>query len=42
VLAAGEAFGRLGDRDAERLAKAEAAKLSRRAEDAARRRARAF
>jgi hypothetical protein len=42
VLAAGEAFGRLGDRDAERLAKAEAARLSRRAEDAARRRARAF
>ena len=27
VLAAGEAFGRLGDRDAERLAKAEAAQL---------------
>ena len=42
VLAAGEAFGRLGDREAERLAKAEAAKLSRHAEDAARRRARAL
>lgn len=39
VLAAGEAFGRLGDRDAERLAKAEAAKLAIRAETAARRRA---
>jgi len=42
VLAAADAFGRLGDRDAERLARAEAAKLGRRAEDAARRRARAF
>jgi hypothetical protein len=42
VLAAADAFGRLGDRDAERLARAEAAKLDRRAEDAARRRARAF
>ena len=30
VLAAGEAFGRLGDRDAERLAKAEAAELAER------------
>jgi hypothetical protein len=38
VLAAGEAFGRLGDRDAERLAKAEAADLAIRAEAAARRR----
>lgn len=42
LLAAGEAFGRLGDRDAERLAKAEAAELDRHAEAAARRRARAF
>jgi hypothetical protein len=41
VLAAAEAFGRLGDRDAERLARAEAARLDRRAEDAARRRAHA-
>ena len=39
VLAAGEAFGRLGDRDAERLAKAAAAKLAIRAEADARRRA---
>ena len=39
VLAAGEAFGRLGDRDAERLAQAEAAELAIRAEAAARRRA---
>ncbi len=42
VLAAGEAFGRLGDRDAERLAKAEAAQLATRAEADARRRARAL
>jgi hypothetical protein len=42
VLAAADAFGRLGDRDAEGLARARAAKLDRRAEDAARRRARAF
>ena len=42
VLAAGEAFGRLGDRDAERLAKSEAAKLAIRAEADARRRARAL
>ena len=42
VLAAGEAFGRLGDRDAERLAKAEAAELAIRAESAARRGARAL
>lgn len=42
VLAAGEAFGRLGDRDAEQLAKAEAAKLAIRAEADARRRARAL
>lgn len=42
VLAAGEAFGRLGDRDAERLAKAEAAELAIRAETDARRRARAL
>jgi len=42
VLAAGEAFGRLGDRDAERLAKAEAAQLAIRAESAARRGARAL
>jgi hypothetical protein len=41
VLAAAEAFGRLGDRDAERLARAEVARLDRRAEDAARRRAHA-
>lgn len=39
LLAAGEAFGRLGDRDAERLAKAEAARLAIRAEADARRRA---
>jgi hypothetical protein len=37
VLAAAEAFGRLGDRDAERLAKSEAAELAIRAENAARR-----
>jgi hypothetical protein len=42
VLAAGEAFGRLGDRDAERLAKAEAAELAIRGESAARRGARAL
>jgi hypothetical protein len=42
VLAAGEAFGRLGDRDAERLARAEAAELAIRAETDARRRARAL
>lgn len=42
VLAAGEAFGRLGDRDAERLARAEAAELAIRAEADARRRARAL
>jgi hypothetical protein len=42
VLAAGEAFGRLGDRDAERLAKDEAAKLANRPEADARRRARAL
>jgi hypothetical protein len=42
VLAAGEAFGRLGDRDTERLAKAEAADLAIRAEADARRRARAL
>jgi len=42
VLAAGEAFGRLGDRDAERLAKAEAADLAVRAETAARRRSQAL
>ena len=42
VLAAGEAFGRLGDRDAERLAKSEADKLTIRAEGDARRRARAL
>jgi hypothetical protein len=42
VLAAGEAFARLGDRDAEQLAKAEAAKLAIRAEADARRRARAL
>lgn len=39
VLAAGEAFGRLGDRDVERLARAEAAELAIHAEGAARRRA---
>ena len=39
MLAAAEAFGRLGDRDTERLAKAEAADLAVRAETAARRRA---
>jgi len=37
VLAAGAAFGRLGDRDAERLAKAEAAKRAIRTESDARR-----
>jgi len=42
VLAAGEAFGRLGDREAERLARAEAAELAVRAEADARRRARAL
>jgi hypothetical protein len=42
VLAAGEAFGRLGDRDAERVAKSEAAALTIRAEADARRRARAL
>ena len=42
VLAAGEAFGRLGDRDAEQLAKAEAAELAIRTEADARRRARAL
>lgn len=42
VIAAGEAFGRLGDRDTERLAKLEAAELGNRAEAAARRRARAL
>jgi hypothetical protein len=41
VLAVGEAFGRLGDRDAEQMAKAEAAKLALRTEADARRRARA-
>ena len=41
VLAVGEAFGRLGDRDAEQLAHAEAAKLALRTEADARRRARA-
>jgi hypothetical protein len=40
LLAAGEAFGRLGDRETERLAKAEAADLAIRAEADARRRAR--
>jgi len=39
LLAAGEAFGRLGDRDAERLARDEAAELAIRVESAARRRA---
>ena len=39
MLAAGEAFGRLGDRETERLAKAEAAELAIRAETEARRRA---
>lgn len=39
LLAAGEAFGRLGDRDVERMAKAEAAELAIRAEAAGRRRA---
>jgi hypothetical protein len=39
VLTAAEAFGRLGDRDAERLAQSEAAKLAIRAEADARRRA---
>jgi hypothetical protein len=39
LLAAGEAFGRLGDRDVERMAKAEAAELAVRAEAAGRRRA---
>jgi hypothetical protein len=39
VLAAAEAFGRLGDRDVERLAKSEAAKLEIRSEADARRRA---
>jgi hypothetical protein len=39
LLAAGEAFGRLGDRDVERMARAEAAELAIRAEAAARRRA---
>lgn len=42
MLAAGEAFGRLGDRETERLAKAEAAELAIRAETEARRRARAL
>ena len=42
MLAAGEAFGRLGDRETERLAKAEAAELAIRAEADARRRARAL
>jgi hypothetical protein len=42
VLAAGAAFGRLGDRDAERLARDEADRLTIRAESAERRRARAF
>jgi len=42
VLAAGEAFGRLGDRDAERLAKSDAADLTARGEAAARRRANAL
>ena len=42
MLAAGEAFGRLGDRDTERLARAEAAELAIRAEADARRRARAL
>jgi hypothetical protein len=39
VLAAAEGFGRLGDRDAERQARSEAAALTNRAEAAARRRA---
>lgn len=39
VLAAAEAFGRLGDLDVERMARAEAAELAIRAEAAARRRA---
>jgi hypothetical protein len=42
VLAAAEAFGRLGDRDAERLARADAAALHNRAEAATRRRARVY
>jgi hypothetical protein len=42
VLAAADAFGRLGDRDAERVAKSEAAALAIRAEADARRRARAL
>jgi hypothetical protein len=42
ALAAADAFGRLGDRDAERQARAVAARLVRRAEAAAERRARAF
>jgi hypothetical protein len=42
VLAAGEAFGRLGDRDAERLAKSDAADLTARGEAVARRRANAL
>lgn len=42
MLAAGAAFGRLGDRDAERLARDEAAKLTNRMETDARRRARAL
>ena len=42
ALAAADAFGRLGDRDAERQARAVAAQLVRRAEAAAERRARAF
>jgi hypothetical protein len=42
VLAAGSAFGRLGDRDAERQAMNEAARLTIRTEGDARRRARAL
>jgi len=42
VLAAGAAFGRLGDRETEQVAKAEAAKLAIRAESAGRRGARAL
>jgi hypothetical protein len=42
VLAAGDGFGRLGDRDAERQARSEAAELTTRTEPDARRRARAL
>jgi len=42
MLAVAEAFGRLGDRDVERLAKTEAADLALRAEAAARRRSQAL